>query len=89
MTRLLRAPVATLVRPDLDLVSAWDDLATRTGASPFAHPGWVNAIVDAFGGDLRLVVARSDLEVVGARVQGHGFPDCVRVFSAGRRPDDG
>jgi CelD/BcsL family acetyltransferase involved in cellulose biosynthesis len=31
------------------LAGEWDDLATRTGASPFLRPGWITAWWDAFG----------------------------------------
>lgn len=34
----------------LDLYGEWAGLAERTGASPFAHPGWIGTWADAFGG---------------------------------------
>ena len=97
MTDLSHAPASTLVQPDLNLSGAWDDLAARSGASPFAYPGWVHAMVDSFGGDLRLIVARNGCEIVGVSpLVGHArlatptgwhtpWHEAVAVDSAARR----
>ena len=39
---------------DPEVVSQWDALAGRTGAGPFARPGWFAAWAEAFGGDIQL-----------------------------------
>jgi CelD/BcsL family acetyltransferase involved in cellulose biosynthesis len=49
---------ADVVRPTGGLLDEWSALAADVSAPPFAHPGWVGAMVDAFGGELRLGVAR-------------------------------
>jgi len=52
-----RLPAGTEVRivDEVDeLASAWDDLAGRTGASPFAHPGWLLAWSEAYSRPERL-----------------------------------
>jgi CelD/BcsL family acetyltransferase involved in cellulose biosynthesis len=52
---------------DIDSVATeWDELAARTGASPFVRPGWIRAWWGSFGrGDLRLLAARRDGALVG------------------------
>jgi CelD/BcsL family acetyltransferase involved in cellulose biosynthesis len=41
------------------LAEEWDDLALRTGATPFARPGWMRAWWSAFGrGELRILTYR-------------------------------
>jgi CelD/BcsL family acetyltransferase involved in cellulose biosynthesis len=43
------------------LAADWDDLADRTGASPFVRPGWIAAWWDAFGrGKLDVLAVRRD-----------------------------
>jgi CelD/BcsL family acetyltransferase involved in cellulose biosynthesis len=51
----------------LDFVAAeWDELAARTGASPFVRPGWIRAWWGSFGrGELRVLAARRDGALVG------------------------
>ncbi len=41
-------------------VTAWRDLSVSSGASPFAHPGWVNAWAAAFGHRLTLLSTHRD-----------------------------
>ena len=49
-----------------DLYEEWAELADRTAASPFAHPGWVGAWADAFAGrPLSLYGVRRDGRLVG------------------------
>jgi CelD/BcsL family acetyltransferase involved in cellulose biosynthesis len=50
-----------------DSVAAeWDELAAGTGASPFVHPGWIEAWWSSFGrGELRVLAARRDGALVG------------------------
>lgn len=44
----------------------WQSLAERTGASPFAWPGWISAWADAFGGgELELFQRRRNGELTG------------------------
>jgi CelD/BcsL family acetyltransferase involved in cellulose biosynthesis len=46
------------------LADEWDDLAIRTGAPPFARPGWIRAWWSAFGrGEPRILTARCDGEL--------------------------
>lgn len=54
------APALASVRCDVDaLAPAWDELAERTGASPFTRPGWVLPWFRAFGrGRLELHMVR-------------------------------
>ena len=47
------------------LAREWDELADGVGAAPFLRPGWVQAWVDAFGGRLRVAVARERGELAG------------------------
>jgi CelD/BcsL family acetyltransferase involved in cellulose biosynthesis len=58
MTAPTTSMSADVVRPGPGVVDAWSALADGVGAQPFAHPGWILAMVDAFGGDLRLGVVR-------------------------------
>jgi CelD/BcsL family acetyltransferase involved in cellulose biosynthesis len=59
--------VATIESDVGSLERAWDDLAERSDASPFHHPGWVWAWSSAFGaGDLRLLTLWRDQELVAA-----------------------
>lgn len=65
------------------LADEWDDLALRTGAAPFARPGWVRAWWSAFGrGELRILTSRRDGELSSvlplARVRG-GLRSCSNV----------
>ena len=46
--------VARLVHDVEEFAPAWDELASRTGASAFAHPGWVLAWSNAFSAPERL-----------------------------------
>ena len=41
MDTVTLAPGAVLCAVDAAVVSAWDDLADRTGAAPFSYPGWL------------------------------------------------
>lgn len=53
-----------VVREFQALTEEWDDLATRTGASPFARPGWIRAWWSAFGrGELCILTYRRDGEL--------------------------
>src|SRR5919106_421068 len=46
------------------LADEWDDLALRTGAPPFARPGWIRAWWPAFGkGELCILTSRRDGEL--------------------------
>jgi CelD/BcsL family acetyltransferase involved in cellulose biosynthesis len=46
------------------LAEEWDDLALRTGAPPFARPGWIRAWWGAFGrGELCILTLRRDGEL--------------------------
>lgn len=49
-----------------DIAGEWDELAERTGASPFGRPGWVRAWRSAFGtGRLVVLTTRSGGELAG------------------------
>lgn len=55
------------VRPSAPIEEEWADLAERTGAPPFLHPGWFEAWTAAFGdGPLEHVTVRDkgDLEAI-------------------------
>jgi len=58
---------ARVTTASLESVAAeWDELAARTGASPFLHPGWIEAWWRSFGrGELRVLAARRDGALVG------------------------
>jgi CelD/BcsL family acetyltransferase involved in cellulose biosynthesis len=47
------------------LIREWSELATRTAASPFADPGWFEALASAFGRGFRIVTARRNGQLVG------------------------
>jgi len=48
------------------VAAEWDELAARTGASPFVRPGWIEAWWRFFGrGELRVLAARRDGALVG------------------------
>ena len=48
------------------VAAEWDELAARTGASPFVRPGWIEAWWGSFGrGELRVLAARRDGALVG------------------------
>ena len=54
------APEVERIRPD------WEELALRTGASPFLYPKWIEAWWNAFGsGRLEIVSVRRDGRLVG------------------------
>jgi CelD/BcsL family acetyltransferase involved in cellulose biosynthesis len=54
---------------DPALVREWDDLADRTGASPFHRPGWFAAWWGAFGaGRMEILAARTDGRLTGVAV---------------------
>ncbi len=47
-----------------DLEAEWDDLALKSGALPFARPGWIRAWWSAFGhGELQILTLRSEREL--------------------------
>ena len=54
------------IQPRIEpLVSEWEQLADRTGASPFVRPGWISAWWRAFGrGSLAIVTARRGTKLV-------------------------
>ena len=67
------------------LADEWDDLALRTGAPPFARPGWVRAWWAAFGrGELRILTARRNGALSSvlplARFRG-GLHSCSNIHS--------
>jgi CelD/BcsL family acetyltransferase involved in cellulose biosynthesis len=67
--RPARATTASLE----SVAAEWDDLAARTGASPFVHPGWIEAWWGAFGrGELRVLAARRNGALVGVLPLGLG-----------------
>ena len=48
------------------IAGEWDELAVRTGASPFLRPGWIDAWARAFGGgSLEVLALRRDGELAG------------------------
>ena len=56
MQSALRLEVARSFEP---LAVEWEELAAKTGASPFVHPGWMEAWWGSFGqGSLRILAAR-------------------------------
>lgn len=49
-----------------NIAAEWDDLALRTGARPFARPGWIGAWWNAFGaGALDVLAVRRQGELAG------------------------
>jgi CelD/BcsL family acetyltransferase involved in cellulose biosynthesis len=48
------------------MIREWSELATRTAASPFAEPGWFEALASAFGCGFSIVAARRNGQLVGA-----------------------
>lgn len=61
-------PAVTLeVAGSLDpLAAEWEELAATTGASPFVHPGWIEAWWGSFGqGSLRILAARRAGRLIG------------------------
>lgn len=68
-----------------ELADEWDDLALRTGAPPFARPGWIRAWWSAFGdGKPCILAARRDGQLSSvlpfARFRG-GLRSCSNVHS--------
>jgi CelD/BcsL family acetyltransferase involved in cellulose biosynthesis len=48
------------------LAAEWDDLAERTGASPFVRPGWIRSWRTTFGrGELRILTVRREGRLSG------------------------
>ena len=46
-------------------MAQWDELAQASAASPFVRPAWLEPWVDAFGGELALVLEHRGDELVG------------------------
>ena len=60
----MRVDTYTSVAP---IAGEWDELAKRTGASPFLRPGWIDAWSRAFGGgSLEVLALRRNGELAGA-----------------------
>jgi CelD/BcsL family acetyltransferase involved in cellulose biosynthesis len=61
--------IETHDRFDPALIREWEELADRTGASPFHRPGWFAAWRDAFGrGRVETVAVRADGRLTGVAV---------------------
>src|SRR6185312_11949097 len=60
--------------PDAETTLAWGELATRSKAPPFLHPGWLGCWWPAFG--------TGELEIKGLWRQG----ELIAALSLGRRP---
>ena len=65
MDAVTASPAVTRERVDVDLVAAWDDLADRVDAVPFARPGWLLAWAGAAGVRLEALAARRCSRLAG------------------------
>ena len=65
MFRTTLAPAVVRRPVDDDLAAAWDDLADRVGAAPFARPGWLLAWAEATGLSLEALTAWQGPRLVG------------------------
>ena len=60
------ADAVGLERDLVALAPEWEELAERTGATPFVWPGWFRAWWNAFGtGELDLLTLRRDSRLTG------------------------
>jgi len=65
MDAVTASPAVTRERVDDDLAAAWDDLADRVDAVPFARPGWLLAWARAAGVRLEALAARCGSRLAG------------------------